>query len=550
MFLTIYRLLLRLNKLPGNRLGIQPPIAFTQNVTFMTPTPSFRYPTQSLGDLELVEDVAVRSTGMTAAEVQAAYGSPHPKSAAHRLVWQEPGLARDGSLFIRRVYRSLPGAALAGSAVGVHTWGAQASVVACDVATGTAADSGMNVIQSAVEPKDAQTARKRTVSVEWPTLESQRLNARGDVETVAESKAAPGSALPAATLATAEIKLQAETADRATLTVAQVASHAALVDKASGGAALVPARLRAREVYETTDSLVVPSTAPDALSTTVLESVVKGKTRNQSVKRTTVRTGTALPSVTDFKLGPQGEVMQTTEALVAVGAVPSGAFGVISDAVHDTGAGVAVRTTEQLASGETFPALTGAGYDAGSHTTFTTTRQIVPAGTAMSAAPLIFEQSVQPVDKWRSIHIVSALDSLPASYQENRHLRFRFPGLFYSYTPTDSGIVSYRHAMSRVVSARVAISFSYVKIETALLDLQPVSWSYPLRFSVSNVLTNGEHFDYTGPKGAAVSVNVPASSPTRADYEALIGTYAVVAAASVRWKGGVWRTEVWQVVLE
>jgi len=324
----------------------------------------FRFPTQHSLDVELIEDVPVRA-GLAvngASELEAAYGSPHPKAPEHRLVWQEPVIGRDGALVMRRTYRRLPGVTLVGEAVRSTTWGAAATTTAQDVPTGTPADSGLNVLESVVEPKDAQTARKRTTSVEWPVL-------------------------------------------------------------------------------------------------------------------------------TGRSLEPQ------------------------------------------------------------TRTPVTMTRRMVAADSALPEdSPLVIDRRINVVNKWRSIQIITSLDALPAAYVEHKQHAFRFPGLFYGFDPTGGGGLTKRDAFSRTVAARVEVSFGYAEVEPTLLDIVPVSWSYPLGFTVSEVLTNGEHFEYLV-KEETISLDVPQSTPTRAQYETLIGSYATVTGSSERWKGGVWRTELWKVKL-
>ena len=324
----------------------------------------FRFPTQHACDFELVEEVPVRA-GLAvsgASEVEAAYGSPHPKAPEHRLVWQEPVAGRDGALLMRRTYRKLPGEALVGGAVRANTWGAAATTTTQDVPTGTPADSGLNVLESVVEPRDAQTARRRTTLVEWPVL-------------------------------------------------------------------------------------------------------------------------------------------------------------------------------------------TGKSLEPETRTPLTTTRRMVAADSPLPADdPLVLDRKVNVVNKWRSIQIVTSLDALPAAYVEHKQHVFRFPGLFYGFDPTGGGGVAKRDAFSRTVAARVEVSFGYEEVALELLEIVPVSWSYPLGFTVSEVLTNGEHFDYLANK-EAVALTVPQSLPSRAEYEALIGSYAAVTGASARWKGGIWRTELWKVKL-
>jgi hypothetical protein len=120
--------------------------------------------------------------------------------------------------------------------------------------------------------------------------------------------------------------------------------------------------------------------------------------------------------------------------------------------------------------------------------------------------------------------------------------------LFYSFDPTGGGGVTKREAFSRTVAARVEVSFGYAAVEPQLMEIVPVSWSYPGGFTLREVLTNGEHYDYISGKDT-ISVTVTQSVPSRADYEALIGSYATVAGSSERWKGGIWRTELWKVKL-
>ena len=324
----------------------------------------FRFPTQDSCDFELLEEAPVRA-GLAvggASEVQAAYGSPHPKAPDHRLVWQEPVAGRDGALVMRRTYRQLPGKPLVGEAVRATTWGAAATTSVQDVATGTPADAGVNILESVVEPKDAQMARKRTTTVQWPVLVGRSLE---------------------------------------------------------------------------------PET----------------------------------------------------------------------------------------------------------HTPVTTTRQMVAADSPLPAdGPLILDRKLNIVNKWRSIQIVTSLDALPAAYVEHKQHAFRFPGLFYGFDPAGGGGVTKREAFSRTVAARVEVSFGYEEVEPELLEIVPVSWSYPLGFTVSEVLTNGESFAYMV-KDEVVSLNVPQSTPSRSDYEALIGTYATITGSSERWKGGIWRTELWKIKL-
>jgi len=323
----------------------------------MAQSVSFRYPTQNVLDVELVEEVPVRAglAGHGLSELELAYGTPHPRATGHRLVWQEPVAGG-----MRRIYRRLPGMELGGEAVRSNSWGAVVTTTQ-DVPTGTPADTGLNVLESIVEPKDAQMARKKTTTVEWPELITRSLESQ---------------------------------------------------------------------------------------------------------------TGTPM----------------------------------------------------------------------------TTTRRMVAADAPLPEnTPLTLERKVEDVNKWRSIQVITSLDALPAAYAEYRERSYRFPGLFYSFNPSGGGVTQ-RAAFTRSVMARVEISFGHEPVEPELFVVTPVSWRYPLGFNVSEVLTNGEIFNYIA-SGSPVSLTVPASTPTRAQYEALVGSYIPIAGKCERWKGTLWRTELWKIRL-
>lgn len=511
--------------------------------------PPFRFPTQSLEDVELIEEVAVRQVGMT--EPQADYGTPHPKSEAHRLVWQEPVMGRDGAVTMRRIYRKLPGKPLVGALVRDATWGAAATVTTQEVAVGSPPDTGVNVVESVVEPRDAQCARKKTTEVAWPVLVSQRVNARGDLETITESRVSPHAVLPEPGVTTMEVRLDAETAHRSRLTVGEVESHTTLEERVLGDVGVIPTRLRAMEVYRTMESLVAPGSGLDLPGEEgVLASKVVGKNAHQSVKRTTVREGEELPSVSDFKLGGEGELLEITEALVPEGTLPTGGYEVISDMVRETGAGVAVQTTTRLKGGEEYSILSGYTVDAETRTPIEVVRQMVPAGSALTEGdPLILDQKIQAIDRWRSLHVITRFTETPAPYQEYRYVNYQFPGLFYNYAPAAGGAVFYRHSVNRVAKVSVEVSFGASRVDVGLFQLRPTTWSYPNGFHATNVLTNGETFTYMVGT-VSLTMTVPTSVPSRSEYETMIGTDVVIGGSSHRWKAGLWRTEVWKVTLQ
>lgn len=245
-----------------------------------------------------------------------------------------------------------------------------------------------------------------------------------------------------------------------------------------------------------------------------------------------------------MKAAAWGAVALTTEQDVPTGTPADAGLNVLESVVEPKDAQTARKRTTAVPE---WPVLTEREVEAETGTPVTVTRRMVAAETPLpEAAPLTLDRKVTAVNKWRSIQIVTSLDALPSGYVEFKERSFRFPGLFYSYDETAG--VSKREAFSRTVAARVEVSFGTEAVEPGLLLIVPVSWNFPSTFDASEVLTNGETVSYVS-GGDAITVTVPQSTPSRAQYEALVGTYAAVAGMCERWKGGVWRTELWKVKL-
>ncbi len=239
-----------------------------------------------------------------------------------------------------------------------------------------------------------------------------------------------------------------------------------------------------------------------------------------------------------------GAVTSTSSQEVPVGTAADTGLNVLESVVEPKDAQVSRKKTTSV---EEWPVLTERSVESQTGTPLTTTHTMVAAGSALpDASPLTLERKLSAVNKWRSIQIVTSLDALPASYVEYREKSVRFPGLFYGYD-TDMGI-SKRVAFSRTVAARVEVSFSESPVEPDLYLINMVQWNYPGTFDCSDVLTNGETVVYAYDSNI-LSLTVPKSTPTRSDYEALIGGYVTLYGSCERWKGNIWRTELWKIRL-
>ena len=277
----------------------------------------------------------------------------------------------------------------------------------------------------------------------------------------------------------------------------------------------------------------------------VWQEPVKGSAGALAMRRIYRRLpGTALVGQT-VRATSWGAAATTTVQEVPTGTAADTGLNVIESVVDPTDAQTARKRTVSV----DWPVLTSRSVESETGTPVTETRQVVAAGAALPAdGPLVIDRKINAVNKWRSIQIVTSLDALPAAYTEQKKMSYRFPGLFYGFDATGGGSVSKRSAFSRTVTARVEVSFGYVEVVPEILAIVPVSWSYPLNLDAADVLTNGESFTYLSDK-VTVTETVPQSTPTRAAYEALMGTYATVSGASERWKGNVWRTELWKIKL-
>lgn len=275
----------------------------------------------------------------------------------------------------------------------------------------------------------------------------------------------------------------------------------------------------------------------------VWQEPVKGSGGSLSMRRVYRKLpGTAL-SGEAVRSATWGAAATVTEQRVPTGTPADTGLHVIESVVDPEDA----RTARKRTVAVDWPVLTSRSLEPETRTPLTETRRVVEAGAPLpEETPLMIDRKVEAVDKWRSIQVIKSLDELPAAYTEQKKMSYRFPGLFYSFDALNG--ISKRPAFSKSVVAEVEVSFGYEQVVPEILQISMVSWSYPSTLDMNEALTDGESFIYEVDE-RIVSVTLPQSTPSRSDYEALIGTYAAVNGASERWKGGVWRTEIWKIKL-
>ena len=150
-------------------------------------------------------------------------------------------------------------------------------------------------------------------TIPGPVITGKKLDSRGDLETINVQTVAAGTSPDADGLLVTETKVDPVDSVKSTKTTASVSSYATLTTKANKAGLLGDT--------STTDDIVSPSTNPDALSTTVLESTVEQVTTTKARKRTTTSTGPSSLSGATKKDGLLG-ITSEVQSIVAAGASP------------------------------------------------------------------------------------------------------------------------------------------------------------------------------------------------------------------------------------
>ncbi len=385
-------------------------------------------PTQSLEDREIVELVPFRvdNPGFRLTD----FGTPHKLYPAYTLQHMEPYLGDNNSLFVMEIYRKRSGVPLDGSVVSGGTWGERATTTRQRVEPGTEADSGIGVLESSVTAENAQTAYRTTTFVDWPTLTTTRINERGDLETTVMAKVAPGELLPNDTLFTTRITQEAETKDRATLTVSSVSEYSTLMTKERGSDQL--ARFAKDGVTQVVVDEVGPETEPEVddpgdSERRILSSRVV-QTSKTKARKTTVSVPALMPLVSVNAVDPAawGAQSVTVETVVAAGTtLPTPTFNTLSSERRALNPAQAIQTVTTAGS---FPTLVGGAVDEKSRIVVDIEKTFVPAGTKGSISGGWYRE-VQPLNQWRSIQISSKVDpgKLPAMETTEVFVQKAFP---------------------------------------------------------------------------------------------------------------------------
>ena len=225
-----------------------------------------------------------------------------------------------------------------------------------------------------------------------PAVPTRRYNERGDLETVIVQTVPPNTPPTADGLLVTQSQVEQVETGKGVKTTATVTDHALLQIKEKKEGLLGET--------VTTDDIVSPSTNPDALSTTIIASTVEQYTATKARKRTTTAIGpTSLSQKSkDGKL--LGDIT-STESVVAPSTEPDAVSPtILASEVKQVDSGKAIKRNVVLNS---TPTLSGGQTGEGLLGTKTTTESIVAAGSTPDDVSFsVISSQVEPIDSVRS----------------------------------------------------------------------------------------------------------------------------------------------------
>jgi hypothetical protein len=322
------------------------------------------------------------------------------------------------SLFVvdRRTYTTLPGVVMDGARYGDRVAYPRSFLVDLETVTeeqkvlpGTPADKGSHVIESTVVPETKNLSIRKTEKVDPDSLPKTTVGYETDRD--------------------GQLVTVTRTINIGSQTITPSATVEGSVDPMGGGITLLEHK-QVPEVFDgKTISISKPDTTPakfvaeaaqeetaETLAGTVAAPVLGSDEEMRSEERTSKHTirrrirnkpaGATLPvTLTGQQTGTWGEET-VTEQLKANNTLEPG-HTVLSHQVEPIGNGRYVGRKVQVSEPV---ALVERRYDADTKVALTITKTLVPAGTALPAVSGLGSAEIQPIDKWNSIQIVTAVD--------------------------------------------------------------------------------------------------------------------------------------------
>ena len=424
------------------------------------------------------------------------------------------------------------------------------------------------IVASTVEQYTATKARKRTTTASGPTSLSQKSKdgkLLGDI-TSTESVVAPSSDPDAvsSTILSSEVK-QVDSGKAIKRNV--VLNSTPALSGGQTGEGLLGTKT-------TTESIVAAGTAPDGVSLTVLESQVEPIDSVRSRKATVESSGPTSLQATSLVDSAVGQVPAiVSQSIVSPSTTPAGGKFILQDQISAIDEAKARRETVTVAD---YPNLTTYDLDEPLGVVIINERTVVNHNEPYSAPPLILSSTDRPIDQWKTLRITSRLANLPETRIEYKTQQFTFPAILDAVVVTslnlgfgnvqidedttefETEINKYvsvtpiiRPAVSTPTNIRVVTTFyASPPLPDTLFGILPQSVSFSgslLSFNFGDVILNNLTI---GPitaspydnryAGLSESISFAASSPTKSEYDALIGTEVVTFSDVEYYRSNLW----------
>jgi len=399
-----------------------------------------------------------------------------------------------------------------------------------------------------------------------PEVPTRRYNQRGDLETViVQTVGSNVQPDPDGLLVTVSQVEQVEVG-KGVKTTATVEDYAVLQIKEKKEGLLGET--------VTTDDIVTPSTNPDALSQTIVSSVVEQVSATKARKRTTTASGPTNLTTTSLVDSAVGKVAASVEkSIVPIGQSPSGGKDVLQDEISAIDS---VKAQRERVIVPIYPELTTYELDETLGVVVITDREVIDHNTPYSAPPLVLTSQDRPIDQWKTLRITSRMANLPVERIEYKTQQFVFPSLLnlinvvqanigFGRIPINDEDSEYATGINKFVSVtpsiRPALSLpTLIKVVTNFYTSPPAA-EVPFKIISQNLAYNGALFSFNfgdaltngftiGPITAATTdprnsglvetVSFPASTPTKDVYLSLIGTEIVIFSDVEYYRSNIW----------
>jgi len=419
-----------------------------------------------------------------------------------------------------------------------------------------------------------------------PQVPTKRYNERGDLETVIVQTVPPNTPPDPDGLLVTGSQVVQEEMGKGVKTTSTVQDHSLLNIKENKDGLL--------GLTTTTDDIVNPSTSPDALSQTIVSSVVEQFSATKARKRTTTATGPTSLTTTSLVDSAVGQVPATvSQSIVPLGQAPSGGKLVLQDQISAIDSAKAKRETVTV---DSYPELTTYDLEEQLGVVVITEREVVDHDTPYNALPLTISLNDRPIDQWKTLRISSRLYDLPAPRVEYTTRNFTFPSILLNTSSPSSlpvKVTQQNVGFGRVATAvegqtlwvasgaNKFISITPNQLRPAIdiptrfktivtfvdaasdpssivptspaddiytISTQAVSYSGSLfSFGFGEVLTNGFTISVTASqyderyKGLNETITIPPSSPTASQYWLTDKNNEKL----ISWDAEYWRSNIW-----